>query len=120
MGAAPIDDGAIFVFLSDDIGKIVLHASQLQRWQKFPIRQLGQTILVARNTHEFFDITIPWRKVPVADWPIDGVSVPDGSTKVKIAPALSLTSPHDRLAPDLVPADPIKGPLLHIGMICVL
>lgn len=47
MGAAPVDDWTVFVFLPDNVGKIGFNTSHFQRWQKFPIRQLRQSVLVA-------------------------------------------------------------------------
>ena len=65
-------------------------------------------------------MAVPFFDVLVANRPIYCEAIASRSFKVKVGPALYLSSPHQRLSPYLIASDPIKGLFLHIRMFGVL
>src|SRR5471032_1273616 len=65
------------------------------------------------------DVIVPGSEVGVADRPVDGDSFLCVGLEVEVAPAITLTTPHQRASADVVAAIPIEALYFCVGRILV-
>src|SRR5215210_562779 len=82
----------------------LLAAIELHRRQELSIGQLRHVLARAVDAGVRLDVVVPWRQVLVADRPVDGDSILRIRLEVEVAPAVALTSPHQRTPADVVAA----------------
>ena len=111
------DDVSVGVFLAHFLAKMFLHTTQFIRLNKVAIRQGFQAIFIARNPHKLFDITVPRRDVLIANRPIYRKSIALRTCKIKITPALRMSSPQERTTAHVIGLNPIVGLVLDIRLL---
>src|SRR5580700_8671059 len=94
-----------------------------------PVGQLRQSFQRSIDSDKFFDMVVPGRNILIPDRPVDGPAVLCVGIKVKIAPAVTLSSPQYRPPSQLVRPPPfewlyfgirtvnIVGPIIHDGLV---
>src|SRR6202000_923937 len=85
-------------------------------WKEFSIGELDETIFVAADTGELFDMAVPGGEIVVADGPGGCDAVAGWAFEFELAPALGLAGPEGTFATYLVTADPVEGFFLYIGV----
>src|SRR6476469_2010959 len=97
-----------------------LGAVEVERRQKLAVGHCLEMVGVAANSDELLDVGVPRRDIVVGDRPVHPVAELLRRDELVLAPALARTAPDDRLAADLVAADPVERFGLHVGVIAVL
>ena len=93
-----------------DLGsRVFLDDGHLHGREKDSVGQLRQPFVRAAHADEPLHVLVPRRDVRVANWPVVAVAVSCIRFEIEIAPAVDLTSPHDRAAADLTSAQPVEG-----------
>src|SRR6266550_1766156 len=99
---------------------MLLGAVEIEWRQELSVGHRLQVIGIAADADELLDVRVPRRDVVVADRPIHPVPELLRSHELVFAPALTGASPDDRLAADLITADPVERLLLDVRVVAVL
>ena len=86
------------------------HRVEFEGGQEFAVRQHREAFLAAADAGVALDVAVPRRQVGIADRPVGAVAILQVGLEIQVAPAVGLARPHQRLAAQLVPADPAEGP----------
>src|SRR5689334_16136720 len=97
-----------------------LGAVEVERRQKLAVGHRLEVVGVAADSDELLDVGVPRRDIVVSDRPVHSVAELLRSDELVLAPALARTAPDDRLAADLIAADPVERLGLHVWVITVL
>src|SRR3954471_18185364 len=99
---------------------MLLGAVKIERRQKLSIRHRFEMVGVAAYANEFLDVRVPGSDVVVGDRPVHAVAELLRCDELVLAPALAGAGPDDRLAPDLVAANPVERFRLDVWVVAVL
>jgi hypothetical protein len=120
MGEAPVHHVAVTVARMDAVAEMLFDAGHFERRLEFAVGHRFQAIARAGHADEALDVGIPRGDVVVADRPVDAIALPFGRGEFVLAPALAAAPPDQRPAADLIAAEPVEGPFLHVGVFVVL
>ena len=98
--------------------RVFLDVVHLPRGEKFAVGQSLEAVVVAADAGEPLDVGIPRREFVVSDRPL-AEAVAGRALEIKAAPALRLAGPDEGFAADLIAANPVEGPVLHVGVLVV-
>ena len=118
VGAAALDHVATGEGAHDFTLRVFLDVVHFPCGEKFAVGQGLEAVVVAADAGEALDVGIPRREFVVSDRPLTK-AVAGRSFEIKAAPALRLAGPDEGFAADLVAANPVEGPVLHVGMLVV-
>src|SRR3954469_7906232 len=97
-----------------------LDAVEVERREILAIRHPLESIPIAAHTDELLDVRVPGRDVVVADRPVHPVAELLRRDELVLAPPLARSAPDERLAADLIAADPVERRLLHVRVVAIL
>ena len=112
-----LHDVAIAVVRAHRVAQVLLDAVEVERRQVLAVGHRLDPVAVAAHADEALDVRVPRRDVVVADRPVDPVAVALRRGELVVAPALAGAAPDERLAADLVAADPVERLLLHVRVV---
>ena len=95
---APDCEQAIIKSLLDFGLEMLFHTIQGHGRQEFSIGQVPQSLGLATDTDEGFDVIVPGLDIAVADRPVHTMSIAGVGLKIQIAPAIDMPHPGYRTA----------------------
>ena len=98
----------------------LLHAIELHRRQKLPVRKLRQILGLTADADEALDMIVPGREIVIADRPVDRDALARIGLEVHRAPAITLPAPHDGAPADVVAAYPVEALNLDVRIVQVV
>src|SRR5690606_20521888 len=102
MGTSALDHRTVFVTRHDALLYDFLHHIHFPGRQKIAVGHSVYAVFIAGYACEVLHITVPRCNIRIADRPIHGKSVPGGTFKIILRPALGLPGPEQRLAAHLI------------------
>src|SRR5688572_23985380 len=82
-------------FILDGFFQFEFNTVQFHWWQEFSIRKIWKIFYLSAYADEGFDVVIPRGHFIVTNWPINRDTVFRVGFKIKLAKAITLTSPHE-------------------------
>src|ERR1044072_4010427 len=99
---------------------MLLDTIHFHGWQEFSVRKVRNTLCLPAYTNERFNIVVPGCYIPVADRPVDSVTINCISRKIQVAPPIAHARPKQRAPSNNIAADPIKSFYFSIGIFLVV
>ena len=100
--------------------EILLDNVEIHRRLEDAVRQVGQTLCGAADTHPALDIIVPRRNVGIADRPVSADALLGVGFEIQIAPAIALPAPGDRTTANMIAANPVEAVHFGVGMFVIL
>src|SRR6185437_11036194 len=116
---APCDHVPAGAPFADLFLEMFLRAIHIEGREIISVRHSLQTVPVAADAREPFDVRIPGSDLIIGDGPFDAIAITCRSGKFIMTPTRTGPSPNERFAAYLVAPDPIERFILDIGMILV-
>ena len=115
-----LNDVTIAVMCVELVAHLLLRAVEVEWREELAVRHRLEVVRVPADADEFLDVRVPRRDVVVGDRPVHPVALTFGRGELVFAPALAGAPPDQRLAADLISADPVERFLLDVRMVCIL
>src|SRR5205814_1425529 len=119
VGRSPDGEGAA-ESVRQHAPQALLHAIELHRRQKLPVRELRQILGLTADADEALDMIVPGGEIVIADRPDHRDAVARIRRETHPAPAITLPAPHDGAPADLVAAYPVEALNLDVRIVQVV
>src|SRR5690606_16547463 len=110
---------SVRVMRFDALFDLLLYTIELDGFQKFAVRELGQTFLAPADADESVYVIVPGLDISISDGPVHPMTIGGMYVKFVITPAIRASPPYQRTTPSLITPEPQLWLILR-GIIGVL